>query len=292
MSAESAFAILKDRPPVAASLQLDPPPTVNLPVPVPVKRPPVPAKDLFTLMVKLDRGIDHSISVRGKGDGRTVAGAVRDTQYVWGWGYALAGASGMAYAVGIDDPLPFIMGAALSGASLFGIYHLTNWIDRKLRATPAPVKLAEPFLEAFKNGESATQALVTNRARRWADALNSGDIAGQDLRQQLRELANVRVEVDAETQRRLDIIDSIVALLPRKKSDSVYGGRIASQLELLDGDDRAEVASLLLARLYDGEKLIGKQTSAADAERLYAALIVTQPGKITNRDVLQKFVTN
>jgi hypothetical protein len=270
-------------------LKLEMPESKGQLVVVPVERPATPAKDLFLLMERLDQRMTAAAFGKGTFPGKVFLDRVLDTNVWWGGAMVVASGIGLAMAVHARDPSAFFFGCAAGALAAVGAHFAFKWSNKTLHTLPVNVSHAAPFLDAFKSRDPATQAVVKARADQWADKLQKHDVSGQDLRQQLRELSKVEVNVDDVTSRRINTVNELLSALPATKKDAVYASTLVYALDRLQPEDRAEVAELLLERLYVGETLQGK-ASTADNEKLYAALIATQPRRITTSDALQKLV--
>jgi hypothetical protein len=160
------------------------------------------------------------------------------------------------------------------------------------RSTPISVAKAKPYLEAFKAGDAQTQRMVTELAASARRTTSASGISGQEFRQQLDELAAVVVNASDTDAKRVEAFCELAAVMPRKhRLSETSTSAILGAFEELEASDRAELAPLLLSRLFRAERLrwkIGAQSSG----ELYTALIGTRADLVTSRDELQKLVAD
>lgn len=266
-------------------------PEGKLPVLAPVAKPQALGNELFTLAQRLDLTTHHAVSGHGTYVGRTLPERIVRSGYVTGTAAVLLGGAATCMATEWH-PLLFIMGGIATGLTLIPVkFGLDLWTKRE-RATPVSVKHAEPYLEAFKQGDLATQTMVTWQAQKWAGKLAVYNVDGQELRQQLTEIAAVSVPADDDTRERIETIGALIDLMPRTGKDTVDCAGITSRFANLDGDDQTRVGALMLLCLFTGEQLRMGRADKRAVQALYSTLLATQPRNVTSREALQQYVSS
>ncbi|MEZ0313330.1 MAG: hypothetical protein ACAI38_16280 [Myxococcota bacterium] len=263
----------------------------HLPVPVPVAEHPSRARSLFEVADRLIGGTHAAAVGKGSYAGPSLPERLDNTMAVWGTGYVFGVGAAVATAIGWAEPSPFFLGLIAGAVSMWPVaLGIEHW-KGAARAKAIPVGKARPYLEAFKSGGVQTQAVVTRLAAKASITVSSNAIAGQEFRQQLDEIAAVKVVAGEAAEQRISALCELASLMPRKhRLDATSPRAILGAFEKLEPADRADVAPLLLARLFRGETLRWKLPDTTRSGDLYAALVATQPGLVTSRDELQKLV--
>lgn len=257
----------------------------------PVAKPQASGETLFNLALRLEQGMHKAALGHAGYVGMTLPEKISASAPLTGTLCAVAAGAGACMAIQ-GHPVIFVMGVVAAAITLFPIGFALDLLGKRARATPVSVKAAEPMLNAFKSGDIASQAMVTRQAGRWSRQFEACEIAGQELRQQLTELAAVNIPADTKLEERIKTIGGLVDLLPRKRSDVMCCEDIATLFTTLDANDQTQVGALLLTHLFDGEQLRMGKTEKRKAQALYSTLLATQPRNVTSREALQQLVVS
>ncbi len=282
-----AIAELSSRPVTLTQLV----PQELLPVPVAAREPSTSAKKLFILADRLVSDTHEAALGKGSYFGESTPQWLLRTMPVWGTALVVGAGVALGTTLGWDEPTPFFAGLVGGCLSLAAIgLGLERW-QGPARAKPIPVTEARPYLDAFKAGEAQTQALVTRLATSASSLVAAKGVAGQEFRRQLDELAAVNVQLDSAATNRIDALCELANSMPRKHRLEATSTRlILAAFERLDVADRAELAPLLLAHLFKGERLRWAFRDTTSSAQLYNALIAMHPSGVTSREELQKLV--